>query len=326
MTEKTDISFRENTKLWLDKKKPNWLPQLWAEGVAISSSCVNEKPLTHDGYDWFGVHWTFDPAAPGGGAPAVTPRKPLGTDITKWKEEIKFPGLNTLDWKADGEAKKKAHAPSKMSIVRNSGGPFERFWQLYSTETALVSMVEEPEACFELLSAIADFKIEMYKKIFQYYGPIDIVWQADDWGHQTSGFFSESLYKELIYPNIKRIVDFVKGEGVYYVQHSCGNNSIYAKYMVEMGVNGWEAQANANDILGMAKTYGTDLLIVTNGVNLSEKGDATEEEALVAVRAFIDKYGPTATVTGSIMMPRPDLQEKCLQEYREYSKKILAIH
>jgi hypothetical protein len=318
-----DITYRENTKLWLDKKRPQWLPQLWAESTALSSGCINEKPLTQDGYDWFGIHWTYEPTAPGGGAPAVTPGQDVNYDLTKWKQQIQFPDLEALPWEKDGEIKKKNADPNRMVIIRNSGGPYERAWQIFGFGSVLEGLLDEPEATYDFMAAVADFKIAMYKKVFKYYGPVDIIWQADDWGHQHSGFFSEPVYKKMVWPHAKKIADFAKGEGVYYFQHSCGNNSFYLDDMIEAGFHGWEAQANANDIPKIAETRGTDLLISTNLFDFSD-GNIGESEAIDKVREVLDLYAPLGSVTTGINTPRRELTNVLQQEYREYSGKILA--
>lgn len=330
----SELSHKENMKLYLEHKKPVWMPDLYNESVVITSKLVNEKPAGKSGHDWFGVSWIYDTLAE-----AVCPEvgKHILEDVCDWREIVKFPNLDDFDWKADGAVQqmRAKDYPDRMTLFRGAEGPFERLHSLMGFENAFCALMMEPEETFALMDAIADFKIEVYKKIFEYYGPIDIVVSPDDWGTQLAGFFSKEMYQKQIMPHTKKIVDFVKSQNVYYIQHSCGNNEAYIEDMVSMGVDAWEAQENCNNITWIAENFGDRI-----GINLlsaldrtfgftQEERDAVDLEAgLQYVHNFIDKYGKTGKngcITSRVRMPDSNVQKACAAEFYEYSKKIYSV-
>jgi hypothetical protein len=64
-------------------------------------SPMGERPPlgVSEGYDTWGVHLTASDAA--GGAFTPTPTvPPVLTDITRWREQVKFPDYDGVDWDA----------------------------------------------------------------------------------------------------------------------------------------------------------------------------------------------------------------------------------
>ena len=55
---------------------------------------------TKEGYDWWGVHWTATDNTGGMFTPTVG-YPPVLTDITKWREQVKFPDISNIDWESD---------------------------------------------------------------------------------------------------------------------------------------------------------------------------------------------------------------------------------
>ena len=316
--EEDEISSKENMKLFLDRKKPHWLPDILGESVAMLPQYSNEKTSGQDGYDWFGVHWTWDKDA---GAPYPTAGGNPLKDITKWKTEVEFPNLDSMDWETDVEAQRKRIDSRRMTMHRSNEGPFERLRSLLGFENALEMLVVEPEACYDLLSAIADHKIRLYKKICQYYGPLDMIIHPDDYGTQRSGFFSDSMFKELIYPHDKKIGEFIKGEGMYFGLHSCGNNERYIHQIIDMGVDLWDAQSSSNDVIAIHEKYGGQLsMLLYSDLSFVTYPEITEAEAFEKIHAFVDKYAPYHRFTSIPMAEDTDLTLACSREFYRYSK------
>ena len=60
-------------------------------------------------------------------------------------------------------------------------GMFERMYACMGFENALMALIEDPESCKDFFHAMADWKIEYFKKIGKYYD-IDILNAHDDYG------------------------------------------------------------------------------------------------------------------------------------------------
>lgn len=196
--------------------------------------------------DWFGVEYVYEPAI-GGSMPDVS--KPyILTDITKWREQVRFPDLDAYDWE---EAARFDHADQvdrehKALSVLVQCGLYERMHALAGMENTLVWMLLEPEDTGELLAAIADHKLKLFEKIIQYYKP-HIIRHHDDYGSQRALQMSPDLWREMIKPHVARFVDVCHDNGVYYEQHSCGFLEPIISDFAEIGVDSWQGM-HINDV------------------------------------------------------------------------------
>jgi uroporphyrinogen decarboxylase len=98
---------------------------------------------------------------------------------------------------------------------------FERAWTLRGIENLYMDLLESPEFVHELLGAIADYNIAQVNKALEY--DIDAVYFGDDWGQQQGLLMGYDLWKEFIFPQIKRMYDTVRNAGKTVFIHSCGD-------------------------------------------------------------------------------------------------------
>lgn len=69
---------------------------------------------------------------------------------------------------------------------------------------------------------------------------------SDDWGSQKDMLFSPKLWKEIIYPHMKKVVDFVHNKGAFASLHSDGCVMRVADGIVDIGldlVHPWQENA-----------------------------------------------------------------------------------
>ncbi len=216
---------------------------------------VPGRPFGSDGVDWFGVHWKYEEAS---GAPMVDPAyPPLMTDITQWREKVKFPDLSECDFAE--EAKKDLEGPDydpdKLNLVTILQGPFERLLSLMSTEDALCALLMEPEACGEFFDRVADHKIELIDRLAEVY-PIDLIDFHDDYGTQISTFMSVETWNELLAGPIGRIFRHCKEKGILIQLHSCGKVETLLPSFIAAGVEHWSSCQGMNDIKKLVHEYG----------------------------------------------------------------------
>jgi uroporphyrinogen decarboxylase len=98
---------------------------------------------------------------------------------------------------------------------------FERAWTLRGIENLYMDLIESPEFVHELLGTIADYNIAQVKKALEY--DIDAVYFGDDWGQQHGLLMGYDLWKEFIFPQVKRMYDTVRHAGKTVFIHSCGD-------------------------------------------------------------------------------------------------------
>ena len=243
------------------------------------------------GVDAFGVRWVSPPSAAGGALPA--PGEFLLTDITKWRDVIKMPDPKYFDWE-NLSAVELANVDRDMQAVEVGSLNFiyERLATLMGFEEALLAMALEPEATFELLSALTDWKIEVLQYYHKYYRP-DIYTFFDDVATERMLFMSPDTYRTLLKPLHTKMANACKELGIIPVQHTCGKADLLVPDMIDEGCDGWSAVQATNDIEAIIQQYGDKFVIIggynSNGAPGLET--ATEPEVRAEVRRCMESYG-----------------------------------
>lgn len=111
---------------------------------------------------------------------------------------------------------------------------FERAWTLRGLESLYMDFIENPEFIHELLEAIADYNIAQVKKALEY--DIDAVYFGDDWGQQHGLLMGYDLWKEFIFPRLKRMYGTVREAGKTVFIHSCGDVDELFDDLISIGV------------------------------------------------------------------------------------------
>ena len=244
------------------------------------------------GVDAFGVRWVAPPSG-GLGAALPAPGEFLLTDVTKWKSVVKMPDLSGFDWQAAAE-QDLANFDRDTTVLEmvSQNFVYERLAALMGFEGALLAMALEPEATFELMEAILEWKIGVFKHYAKWYKP-DIYTYTDDVATERNLFMSPDTYRAMIKPLHKRMAEVVKEEGVVPFQHTCGRAELIVEDIIEEGNAGWNAVQPTNDIARIIESHGHELVIMggynTNGA--PGLMTATEELARAEVRRCMQEYG-----------------------------------
>ena len=121
---------------------------------------------------------------------------------------------------ADIPAKFESYA-DRYRVFCISFSLFERAWTLRGMETLYMDFIENPGFVHELLETLADYNITQVKKALDY--DIDAVYFGDDWGQQHGLLMGYDLWKEFIFPQLKRMNQTVRDAGKKVFIHSCGD-------------------------------------------------------------------------------------------------------
>jgi hypothetical protein len=289
------VTAKENQRLVYEGKIPYWIPVWLQDNQYCWPDIVLEHPLYEkDGFDWWGVEWVDVPVA---GGMMVKPGTIKVHDITNWRKEMPPPDLEKIDWEEDAALQTSRYDNDRMHVFHCPEGLFERLHESMPFDEALASFYDEPESLQDFFCGVADFKIELLRKVFKHYAPIDYIIYGDDWGTQRAGFFSNKMFRDAIMPHTKRIWDFVHREGRFIELHSCGLTQQYIEEIIEMGADAWTPQ-EINDFDMLTEKYGKQIAITVPvyGVDTAKN----EDEARAAVRAFVDKYAPRGKLVATI--------------------------
>ena len=99
-------------------------------------------------------------------------------------------------------------------------GFFEAFNGVFGIENQLLYMAMYPDELGELYAHQAEWSIRFAGHCID--AGADMIHISDDWGAQGDLMFNPRLWWEIIYPNMKKVVDYVHSRGVFCSLHSDG--------------------------------------------------------------------------------------------------------
>jgi hypothetical protein len=289
------LSPKENYLRALRHEETEYVPGAW--GMDIDT--VGMMPPVDNGYpetnyrDGFGVRWMDSDTALGGFIPV--PGEFILKDVTKWKKTISIIDVDKLDWPkyVDEEfAMFQVDTDTRALCYNSMSGVWERLAALMGFEEAMVALMEEPEACNELFTAITDLKIKIAEKAAQYY-KADAFMNYDDIATERNLFMSPDTYRKLIKPHHKRLNDAVKNLGMIPIQHTCGFAETCIEDYIETGADCWDSIQPSNDIAKLLDKYG-DRICLEGGFDSNGKAgrpDATVEDIVAEVERCFREYG-----------------------------------
>ena len=130
---------------------------------------------------------------------------------------------------------KLARYPDRFRVYPIGFSLYERAWTLRGMENLMLDFLEHPDFVRELFDAIADYNIAQVREALRY--DIDAVYFGDDWGQQRGLQMGRPLWRELIYPVLRRMYGAVKSAGKYVMIHSCGKVDELFDDLVAIGLD-----------------------------------------------------------------------------------------
>lgn len=156
------------------------------------------------------------------------------------------------------------HGKGRFCYVQTPGF-FECFNTAFGIENQLAYLLMYTDEIAELYRRHTDWIIRYADHCID--AGADTVHISDDWGSQKDLLFSPELWYELIYPNMKKVVDHVHSRGVFVSLHSDGCVSKVADGIASLGfdlVHPW--QENAGMSYGLYLDKYSDKFAILGGV------------------------------------------------------------
>ena len=296
---------KENLMRVINGLEPEWLPRM---GVLFykndpenhKPSCINAMPSylpprrSKKGgrVSDFGIE--YEPTASMGGQELPIPNDFILDDITRWRDVIKAPSLEGVDW--ESVAKKAiAHVDRKESAVelRLNSNFFSHVMNFMGFTEGLCALQEEPDEVLALNEYMADYFEKVALNLVDLIKP-DICGMSDDNSTARSPFISNEMYKRLFKPFHMRMAKIAMDRNIPIDMHDCGRCEDFIEDWRDFGVKLWNPAQISNDLPGIKKKYGKSLVLVGCW---DSQGPAswpwTSEEVIrQAVRDCIDAYAP----------------------------------
>lgn len=290
---------KENLFQVINWGKPEYVPMTGECMATVGMPVINmiEQPLTKSGYDMFGVHWLVNAAGAMHDTSIIT-----FEDISEWRDYVKFPDLDSLDFKPFAEQELAQIDRNEKALVFYSlTGIYERLAAYMGFENMFMAFIEDPDECKAYFDAMSDWKIKLFKKVNEAYH-IDIFTYFDDVATARGMFISPDTYRDLIKPYQKKIADAVRAEGVVFQMHCCGKCESVLEDFVEVGATMWHSAQTMNDLVGIQERF-KGRLVIEGGWDSEgpcSMISATEEDLREEVRRNMKEYGKNG---GFILCP-----------------------
>ena len=139
---------------------------------------------------------------------------------------------------------------------------------MIGTENVLMGMLDEPEWLQDVFETYLNTSLDLCQRILDAGYQFDGLFWYDDMGYKGAPFFSPKLYRQLLQPYHKRVVDWAHERGLVTELHSCGYIEPLLPDVVATGVemlNPLEVKAGM-DPYKLKSQYG-DKLAFHGGIN-----------------------------------------------------------
>ena len=283
---------KENYLKTLRREKPEWVPYYRDACQWVMPGFVMQHMASEDMRDWFGVPWTMNESGP-----MVLTGNYVMDDVTKWKQYIHLPDLDSLNWDTMSQADlsvvdRENKAVGLLTMLTSGGCFFIPLMNMMGFEEGLCALVEEPDAVSEMFEYLCCYLEKIIDYGAKYYKP-EVMIIADDICAATGPMISMETYQRLLRPYYKRLLDRIHSYGVFAEVHMCGKGEDFVRDFVRLGADIWEPAQAINNLAELKKELG-DKLIFNGGWASDGPGGipgANETTVRESARLAIDTCG-----------------------------------
>lgn len=186
-----------------------------------------------------------------------------------WPDPVDSDRFTTLKEMAD-----KVVFVEKTAYIlgRHFAGIFETAAWMRGMENFMCDLALDPGFAEALMDIILELKYLYWEKALEAVGDnVLLISEADDLGSQDRLLISHEMYRKLIKPRHKKLIDFIKRKAknkVYIFFHCCGAIADIIPDMIDCGIdilNPWQVSAKGMDTKEFKKNFGKDITIWGGG-------------------------------------------------------------
>ena len=300
------LTEKENYMMMLKGEVPEWVPRYTygpMPGMSFPPANAMVEPFVlsphranygQPGTDIWGVDYIPVTEAEGGLIPKTWDF--IMDDITKWRDIIKAPSLEGVDWEQQANLLLNVfHIDrSQTAVTLNLHmGYFQQLMSFMGFTDGLIALLEEPEEVKALNEYMCNFYCEATEKIIDVLKP-DVLELMDDTASIAAPFMSLDMFRDLYLPFYKRQISYGVERGLPVQLHNCGKCGVFMDDFVNIGVTAWDPAEPSNDLLGFKEKYGNKLCIFGGWKQDGKyaRPDFSDEELIETVKVAIDNYAP----------------------------------
>lgn len=253
--------------------------------------------LWHDFTDEFGVVWSMPDDAPFYFDISHSPLAGLSLDqirqypFPKGDAPTRFEGLR--------ERALALRRSTPYAVVSGiSGVVYEICWYLRGLENLFADMIERPIVLETIIDRTLKFWLDWFRLFLAEVGDLlDVIMIGDDLAGQNGPLFSPRIYRSIVKPRQKRLVQFVKSHTrakIWY--HSCGSIVAYIPDLIDNGIDILNpVQISARDMIPatLKQQFGDRLVFWGGGVDSQHiLPHGTPDQVRANVRANLLAFKP----------------------------------
>jgi uroporphyrinogen decarboxylase len=199
-------------------------------------------------------------------------------------KEATMTALDTYSWPRPdpvevnmqlGQQAKYVYENSDYAVVGSAvigGGIFEQPARVMGLQNFLMALLTEPAFADRLMDTITDIYIESCNNYLDHVGPyIQVFTFWDDVAGQNGWLIRPDLYRKMIKPKHKRLVEAIKKKtGAKLFYHSCGATRALIPDLIEIGfdiLNPVQVSARGMDTRGLKAEFGREIVFWGGGID-----------------------------------------------------------
>ena len=207
--------------------------------------------------DAWGVTRVWPAGMPGGMPEHQDKSKIVIQDIRHWRDYVKAPPTDfpEEEWQPYAEAAAKIDRSQYFCTISVAPGIFEMCHHLMSIDVALEMLIEEPDHMKDLIKFLTEYELKIAENYIKY-SKGDLMFHHDDWGGQTSSFFSPAMFDDFFLEPYKEVYGYYKANGVeVIVHHSDSYAANLVPEMIEIGIDIFQGCISSNNVPELIKKY-----------------------------------------------------------------------
>ncbi len=274
---------------------------IWAGGAKSFKGGIvkNQRDgrLWHDLTDEFGITWSMPDDNPYYMDISHSPLADMSIEqirdypFPKGDDPTRFQGLR------DRAMRIRKDTPYPV-ISGISGVVYEICWYMRGLENLYIDMIEQPAILEAIIDRTLEFWLGWFKLFLDEIGDVvDVIMIGDDLTGQGGPLFSPQIYRSIVKPRHKRLVQYIKSRTkakIWY--HSCGSILEYIPDLLDNGIdilNPVQISAKNMEPQGLKAAYGDKLVFWGGGIDSQHiLPRATPEEVHKHVRCNVEALKP----------------------------------
>ncbi len=178
------------------------------------------------------------------------------------------------------------------------GGIFEQPARVMGLQNFLIALISEPAFANRLMETITDIYIESCDRYLEYVGPyIQVFTYWDDMAGQNGWLIRPELYRKMVKPKQKRLVDAIKKKtNAKLFYHACGATRDLIPDLIEIGfdiLNPVQVSARGMNTKELKAEFGRDMVFWGGAVDTQHVLPfGKPQEVADEVRRRIDDLAP----------------------------------